>query len=123
MFGYLINPNDRTVKAVEYSGDYKDIYKLIDDSTFECADIDFDPETNTRVTIFVDGEGLLNINPDDMFFLHAGTIYPLKGKGLILGCDENGESVSPALSLSDVEDALTYMSLSEVREYVERKGI
>ena len=45
MFGYLINPNDRTVKAVEYSGDYKDIYKLIDASTFDCADIDFDPDT------------------------------------------------------------------------------
>ena len=29
MFGYLINPNDRPVKAVEYSGAYKDIYKLI----------------------------------------------------------------------------------------------
>ena len=39
MFGYLINPNDRTVKAVVYNGDYKEIYKLIDASTFECADI------------------------------------------------------------------------------------
>ena len=119
MFGYLINPNDRTVKAVEYSGDYKDIYKLIDASTFDCADIDFDPDTNTRVTIYVDGEGLLNIDPEDMFFLHVGAVYPLKGKGLVLGCDENGDSVSPALSLPDLENSLTYMSLPQVREYVE----
>ena len=61
----------------------------------------------------------MNIDPEDMFFLHVGAVSPLKGKGLVLGCDENGDSVSPALSLPDLENSLTYMSLPQVREYVE----
>tara|TARA_R100001460_G_scaffold1072_5_gene4344 strand:+ start:756 stop:1127 length:372 start_codon:yes stop_codon:yes gene_type:complete len=123
MFGYLINPETGTVKTVEHNGDYRHIYDLIDARTFDVVDIDFDPDTNTRVSLYIDGEGLLDIKPDDLFFKHVGSVYPFKGKGLVLGCDENGETVSPAVSLPDLENSLTYMSLPEVREHARREGI
>ena len=39
MKAYLIDPEKQEVTEVEYSGDYKDIYKLIDCSTFEIVGI------------------------------------------------------------------------------------
>jgi len=53
MKAILINPFNQTITEVEYSGDYKEIYKLIECSTFDCVNIDDDN------TLFVDDEGLL----------------------------------------------------------------
>ena len=39
MKAYLINPKKQEVTEVDYSGDYKDIYRLIDCSTFDIVGI------------------------------------------------------------------------------------
>ena len=56
MKAILINPFNQTITEVEYSGNFKEIYKLIDCSTFDCINIDDDN------TLFVDDEGLLKEN-------------------------------------------------------------
>ena len=39
MKAYLIDPEKEEVTEVDYSGDYKDIYRLIDCSTFDVVGI------------------------------------------------------------------------------------
>ena len=53
MKAYLIDPEKEEVTEVEYSGDYKDIYKLIDCSTFDIVGIT--PEGDC---IYIDDDGL-----------------------------------------------------------------
>ena len=63
MKAYLIDPFTKTISMVEYSGDYNEIYKLIECDTFTCADFN-----EFGDTVFVDDEGLIN-GKDQEFFL------------------------------------------------------
>lgn len=96
MKAYLIDPFTQTVSEVEYSGDYREIYSLIDCDTFTCAD--FNPFGDT---VFVDDEGLINGKPQE-FFLIGDYPTPLAGKGLVLGTNEDGESVEPSMTIHQV---------------------
>lgn len=96
----LINPFERTVEEVEYNGDYKHIYTLIDAHSFDVARID------RNDAIFVDDEGLFAAESEDCpqeFFVYLDDDGPrfLAGKGLILGCDSEGESISPVVTLDE----------------------
>jgi hypothetical protein len=93
MQAYLIDPQARTIKPVEYGGGIDSIYKLIDADTFDLARFNEQGDG-----IFVDDEGLLH-GPVYQFFGVRGYGQPLAGKGLVLGCDEEGNSVSPSVSL------------------------
>ena len=93
MKAYLIDPFAQTITEVEYSGDYKQIYSLIDADLFTTATFNEHGDT-----VFVDDEGLINGKPQE-FFLVRGYPTPLAGKGLILGTDEDGESVEPSITL------------------------
>lgn len=96
MIAYLIDPFERKVTEVEYSGQYQDIYKLIDAQTFDVARL------RNGDSIFIDDEGLMKSNE---FFMHRGYYNPLAGKGLVLGTDEEGDSVSPSCTLDQlIED-------------------
>jgi hypothetical protein len=53
--------------------------------------------------VYVDAQGLLK--PTERFFTINGYKYPLAGKGLILGSDSDGETVSAATQLSDLNIA------------------
>jgi hypothetical protein len=37
MKAILINPFDQTIKETEYTGDYREIYSLVDCRTFDCV--------------------------------------------------------------------------------------
>ncbi|CAB4195373.1 hypothetical protein UFOVP1298_15 [uncultured Caudovirales phage] len=91
----LINPFDQTVTEVEYNGDFHHIYELIECDTYDVARINENGDG-----IFVDDDGLFK--QDQMFFQHEDYPSPLAGRGLVLGCDEEGESVVPDTSLSEV---------------------
>lgn len=114
MRAILIKPDavgHKHVEVVEYDGDYRSIYNLISWSerqvtTFDCVMID------DNHTIFVDDEGLL-YNPEH-FFLFEGYDQPLAGRGLILGTDEDGESVDCKLDEEWVRERVTPMDLERV---------
>lgn len=99
MKAYLIDPFTKTVSEVDYDGNYQNIYKLISSdtnpvSTFTCVNVN-----EAEDTVFVDDEGLLdNMNTQQFFSLNG---YPLAGKGLVLGTNEDGESVTPSISLKE----------------------
>ena len=101
--GILIDPKEKSLSYVEYDGNYRSIYPLIDADTF---DIVYITETET---IFVDDEGL-HKNPR-YFFVYENS-QPLAGKGLILGTNSNGDSVSTTLTIEDIKDKITFKEMS-----------
>lgn len=100
---YLIDPFNETVSEVKYSGDYQDIYKLIDCETFTCVELNEHGDT-----VFVDDEGLVNGRYQDFFKLR-GYPSPLAGKGLVLGTNEDGESVEPKMSLEALREQVQFI--------------
>jgi hypothetical protein len=107
MKAILIDPFEQTVKEVQYSGDFRDIYKLIEAECFDCARI------KGRDGIFVDDEGLLNAPTH--FFEHSEYHSPLAGKGLIVGCDEEGESADCQTTLDEVKAKVTFSNILQIR--------
>lgn len=87
MRGVLIDSTHRTVTDVDYSGDYKDIYKLIGCSCFTLVRNLPDGDE-----VFVDDEGLLKLTGDSPFFTLPWYPAPLAGNGLILSADDEGET-------------------------------
>jgi hypothetical protein len=108
MKAFLINPMDKTVSEVDYSGDYKDIYKLIDAELFDVVYID------GNNCVYVDDEGLFK---NDQAFFQVGYAM-LAGYGLVLGTDDEGNSISPEIALEDLRKQVTFLTREEVMKHV-----
>lgn len=88
MKSILINPFDRTIKVVDYDGKLKDMYKLIG---CDCVDAPIRFENDD--TMFVDDDGLYDSDNSKGSIIMKGWNYPIVGKVLVCGCNEEGESV------------------------------
>ena len=98
---YLIDPFTKTVTAVEYDGKSENIYKLIDCSLFTVSYIGAEQDA-----IFIDDEGLMKKPDSQEFFLFKrddGSEQFLAGKGLVVGCDDEGETIEPSVTLDYVQ--------------------
>jgi hypothetical protein len=113
MRAFLIDTDLRHVGEVEYDGDYNSIYRLIDADLFEA--VRFDPDSYD--VVYVDEEGLLGGN-DHGWFMIDGTAQPLKGFGLVLGGNDDGESVEPKISLEELRAKVRFFSDFEVMQIV-----
>ena len=103
MKAILIDPAAGTITEVEYGGDFREIYTLVDADTFDVARINAKGDV-----VYVDDEGLINGKPQD-FFLIQGYPNPLAGKGLLLGSDAEGESKSPSVTLGWVKENTAFV--------------
>lgn len=90
----LIDPEKQTVEELEFMGNYTDIQNIIGCRCF--TTLNLGGETNDAV--FVDDEGLFH----DSGYVFTIEGRPLVGKGLIMGCDDEGESISTTVSLEEV---------------------
>tara|TARA_B100000780_G_C20719638_1_gene286035 strand:+ start:72 stop:419 length:348 start_codon:yes stop_codon:yes gene_type:complete len=99
MKAILINPFNQTIKEAVYTGDFKEIYDLVECRTFDCVYLD-----NVEV-LYVDDEGLLQ--GDTKYFSINGKV--LAGKGLVLGTDADGETIETGLTLQMVKDMVEWM--------------
>lgn len=119
--GYLINAENRTITLVEV-GDYKTIYPLISTKlkTVDCFTVVGIEEDDS---IYVDDEGLLTIQFDTPFFLYDGYPQPLAGNGLVLGTDEEGESVDPKNTLEFIRGKVKFMTLLQAQVYAKRNNV
>lgn len=108
MRAYLINPHDQTITEVDYSGDYCQIYDLIECQTFDVARIN-----DRGDVIYVDDEGMFH---NSEFFDLPGYSQPLAGLGLVLGTNDEGESTSPSnlVTLNWLRDQTRFLNLLEV---------
>jgi len=102
MKAILIDVKKEEVREVEHDDTLKNIYELVECATFDVVRID-----NTN-GIYVDDEGLFV--EDQLFFTYHGDTYSqtLAGNGLILGVDSEGNSVSPTITVKEVEEAIDF---------------
>ena len=103
MKAILIDVYNKDIKEVEYDGTLDFIYFNLACRTFDVVRID---DVNS---IFVDDEGLLRQN--QLYFEYSGSngIFQLAGNGLILGVDDEGNSISPTLTVEDVEGKVNFL--------------
>jgi len=113
--GYLIDPEAKTIIHINYdlSTGIDGIYKLIGADPFTIVQIE------KRDAIFVDDEGLLK-NPR-YFFQYRGYHQPLAGKGLVLGTNEEGDTVSAKIKYEDLKSRVSFLELS-VQDMVTTSG-
>lgn len=101
MKAYLIDPEARTITEVEHDGDYRQIYEFIDADCFDLARLNEHGDG-----IYVDDEGLFTKR---CFFHVEGYSHPLAGKGLVLGCDEEGNSTAPTITLEWLKERVEFL--------------
>ena len=104
MKSFLIDPFNQKIEVAIYSGDYKDISKIIeaDSGLFDVVRL----YANQDVA-FVDDEGLYV--EDQKFWIHKNYPTPLAGKALVLGTDDEGDSISPATSIEQLKDDIKFI--------------
>ena len=106
MKAILIDVKTQEIKEVEYDNTLQNIYDLIDCRAFDLVRLNevdgiFD-------SIFVDDEGLLK---DNLYFEYSdsGRVFQLAGSGLILGVDDEGNSIPPTLTVEDVKGKVNFL--------------
>lgn len=107
MKAILINSKTKEIKEVEMGKDYKEIY-----SQLECEMFQIGTELAEQDAIYVDEEGLMN--GTDVFFVYEGAHQPFAGNGLILGTDDEGESVSCKIKLDEVKNKVKFYDRYEL---------
>lgn len=121
MKAFLIDPFQKQISEIEYSGIYQDIYSLLDIDLFTVVTI-----TGDRDAIFVDDEGLLKDPEKQSFFYvshESGILHGhvmLAGKGLVLGCNNDGESVEPKITIELLKERIHWAMPSEAMMEAEK---
>ena len=100
MLAILIDPFTETIEMVDYSGDWEDISALIGCSLFTTINL------GDSDTLCVDDEGLYVKN--QRFFNLKGYPQPLAGRGLVLGYTLDGDSTDSSLTVSQVQDMVSW---------------
>jgi hypothetical protein len=104
----LIDTENREVKMIEIEKGIDAIYEQINCDCFTVVTLE------NEDAIFVDDEGLLKLNENSKFFFIEGYHQPLAGNGLILGTDEEGESVNAKSNLEDIKNRVKFLTIQEI---------
>ncbi len=67
-------------------------------------------------SLLVDDEGLLK--QPTCFFLYKGYVQPLAGNGLIVGVDDEGNTVSTNATVDSIIDSVRFLDRAQVIEYI-----
>lgn len=119
----LIDPFARAVSAVELDGDeYKAIYPLLSHPGITVDTFDVGMCLPNADMVYVDDEGLFDWQArGQQFFViryrvggEIETSQPLAGKGLVMGCDEVGNSVSAVTTLAKVREIVWFLDWDEL---------
>lgn len=107
MKAILIDSINKEVKEVEIGKGIDEMYKFLNCEIFTIAT--YLPKDDA---IFVDDEGLLN--DTDAFFTYEGAHQPFAGNGLIMGCDDEGESTDCKISFAEVKEKVKFYTRYEL---------
>lgn len=105
MKAILIDPHARTVTEVQHDGTLEGIYRAIG------ADCVCTVSLGGRDAIFLDDDGLFREGQE--FFAIGKYPNPLAGRGLVLGCDAEGESTAPKVPTYMIERAVHWLTPEE----------
>jgi hypothetical protein len=106
MQALLIDPTNRTITTAELpdTGDkLPAIYKHLQCDTFDAVTL---PNGDA---LYVDDEGLLK--PLQHFFAVRGMPEPFAGRGLVVGTDSRGRSVTPAITQQELSGHVKFIEL------------
>ena len=106
MKALLIDSKNRVVKQIEIGEHFTEISKAIDCDVFSCPHV-----LENEDTLYCDDEGLLK-GPENFFLLDSYP-QPIAGNGLILGCDEEGESIDAKTSIFELSNRVTFMDVND----------
>ena len=107
----LINPKLQTINYVDYNGDYKQIYKFLECSTYSAIY----PFEKSLDALFHDDIGSLgNSNYYFKFTYDDGYQSLIGGNGLIIGCDDKGESKHAETSIDEIKKRVTFIGNQEI---------
>lgn len=107
MKAILIDSINKEVKEVEIGKGIDKMYEFLNCQCFTIAT--YLPKEDA---IFVDDEGLMN--GTDSFFTYEGAHQPFAGNGLIMGCDDMGESEDCKVDLTEVKNKVKFYSRYEL---------
>ena len=110
--GILINPTNETISEclIDTTKGLEDYYKHLECGTFDIAHI------GDGHDVYIDDEGLLNIDHDTRFFSIEGYYQPLAGNGIVMGFDnETGDSIDCTLTIDEVKARVKFHTLAEVQ--------
>ena len=99
-----INPFNQTIKEVDILGNLEDIYVLLGCRTMDAIDID---ESNV---LYIDDEGLLK---DKQRYFNINE-RNLAGKGLLMGFDDEGDTIDTTLKAEDLN--ITWLPKDHVEQ-------
>ena len=99
----LIDVYEKEIREVDYDGTLDFIYFNLACRTFDVVRVD---DVNG---IFVDDEGLLRQNQLYFEYPSSNGIFQLAGNGLILGVDDEGNSISTTLTVEDVKGKVSFL--------------
>ena len=117
MHVFCIDPYTQKITVEEHDGSLERVYALCDCRSIECARI------TGEIDAFFDEEGLLKVDMFSRFWKHEDFIYPISGKAIFVGHDEEGDTTAPDISIAELRDKSTYMGLAEVQAYAKEAGI
>jgi hypothetical protein len=103
MKAILIDVHTQSVTEVEHDNTLDNIYELLNCRTFDVVRID---EVDS---IYIDDEGLFV--DDQLFFEYGGDAQSVRlaGNGLILGVDDEGNSISPTTTIEEVKGRVGFL--------------
>jgi hypothetical protein len=105
MRGILIDPFAEKVQVVEVSSDFRDIYRHIQADCFTIVRLT--ARNEREETLYVDDNGLYVEN--QRFFIWHEYPQPLAGRGLILGTDMEGETVSSEMKIEEAVRKISWL--------------
>ena len=115
MRAILIDPKHKQIMQIDYNGDYKTIYEHLsftnsfgNSHKVRAFDIVRIPIGNDG--IYIDDEGLYAPIQFKWKFTFDNAYEPIKlvNKGLVLGCDDEGDSVAPDSTVEDIKKNITW---------------
>jgi hypothetical protein len=109
MRAILIDAAKREVTEVEIPGDLKSLQAAVGgyiETAVRLADED---------VIFVNEEGLLQSPPTDHWFVFKGAHQPFAGNGILVGGNDDGETVAAKAPLDAIKRKVEFLTLEDVR--------
>lgn len=116
MKAILIDSINEEVSMVKVDGSLDDIYRLLNCTNFDVVPVRF----KNNDAIYCDGEGLLTLTPETKFFFYEGSYQPIAGNGLIVGTDEEGDTVDVKTSVTEAKKKVMFLNMGQVQELARR---
>lgn len=104
MRAFLINPTDRTISQLDHSGELKDMRQ-----TIACESVDR-VSLAPGLDMWVDDEG--HLFPGRNIFEFSGAPRRYAGNGLILGIDDQGQTIETSITIDKLLQIIRWTDLA-----------